>query len=407
MSFNPNAIYNRILEASKVLSGVVHWTPLNYSYTFSKLTGGKIYLKLENLQKIGAFKVRGAYFKIRNEVLKGCHEVIAASSGNHAQGVAYSSQQLGIKATILMPRYTPLYKVLATKSYGANVILYGDTYDDAYNRALEISKERNIPFIHPFEDPDVIAGQGTIGVEIYHDLKDVDRVIVPVGGGGLISGIAIALKTLKPNIKIYGIQPKGASAMYKSFKTGKLVYVDNISTIADGVAVKRPGEETFKIISEFVDDMVLVSDGEIARAIFLLLERTKLVVEPAGALGVAAILSGKIDVSKGNTVVVLSGGNIDMMLLSEIIKRGLMLEGRHIKIKGLLPDKPGQLKKVIDVIAGLNLNIVSIEHERGNPLINPGYAEVIIEFETPDLDTANQVIKKLRMIGFEFSIVSE
>jgi len=395
-----------IKEAYNFLTGVVHRTPLNKQLTLSNLVNANVYLKLENLQKTGSFKVRGAYYAINKKNQRSKIElVVAASSGNHAQGVAYSASQLGINSIIVMPKYTPIYKVEATKNYGAKVLLYGETYDDAYHKAIEISQERNSVFIHPFNDLDVIAGQGTIGVEIYEDLEDVDIVFVPVGGGGLISGISIALKRLKPNVKIIGVQPTGASAMYKSFKTGKLVEADSLSTIADGVAVKKPGELTFKIIREFVDDIVVVNDFEIARAMFFMLERAKLVVEPAGALPVAALLSNTIDLDGKNVVAVISGGNVDMGLLSRIIERGLYLNKRYIKIKGELVDKPGELKKVIDDVAELGLNIISIEHERTNPLIKPGKAEVILGLETPSINLINMLLNKLKRKGIYFKII--
>lgn len=405
MTINIDDIYNRIREANNVLNGVIHRTPLNSSYTFSKLTGGDIYLKLENLQKVGAFKVRGAYYKLWKEKTKGISKCVTASSGNHAQGVAYSASQLGIKALVYMPKYTPIYKVEATKSYGAEVILYGESYDDAYQEAMKLSRERRIPFIHPFDDLDVIAGQGTIGIEVCSSLKDIDLVLVPVGGGGLISGISIALRKLSPKTKIIGVQPVGASAMYKSIKTGRLVQLDKVFTIADGVVVKKPGEITFKIIREYVDDIVTVDDGDIARAIFLLMERAKLVVEPAGALSIAAMLSNAVDVHGKRVVAIISGGNIDLFLLSEIINRGLLLENRHVRIRGVLPDKPGQLKRVVDVIAEMNLNIVSIEHERTNPLVNPGLAIVTLEIEVPNMATVKEMINKLYKKGLNFKIV--
>jgi len=369
------------------------------------MAGGEVYLKLENLQKTGAFKVRGAYFKLSKLSGENVTRVVAASSGNHAQGVAYSASLLGIKATIVMPKYTPFFKIEATKSYGADVILHGETYDDAYAKALEISKRENIPFIHPFEDPDIIAGQGTIGVEIYEKLEDADIVVVPVGGGGLISGIAVALKKLNPDIKVIGVQPSGAPSMYLSYHEKKLVTTPHVFSIADGVIVKKPGELTFKLVSELVDDMVLVDDKEIAHAVFMLLERAKVVAEPAGALSLAAILSNKIDVREKKVVAVISGGNIDPSLLARIINQILYIEGRQIKIQGVLPDKPGQLKKVIDIISELGLNIISIEHERINPLVSPGTAQVTLGLEVPDKNTVNLLLIKLKEKGLDFNVI--
>ncbi len=395
----------KIREALNVLRNTIHRTPLTRSMTFSRITGGEVYLKMENLQKTGAFKVRGAYYKLWKLTQQGYNSCITASSGNHAQGVAYSASMLGSKATIFMPRYTPFYKVEATKSYGAEVILYGEIYDEAYSKAYEVSKKRGVPFIHPFDDTDIIAGQGTIGVEIYEDLEDVDIVIVPVGGGGLISGIAIALKKLKPSVKVIGVQPKGAPSTYLSYYEGKIVETPHVFTIADGVIVKKPGELTFKIIKELVDDMVIVDDREIAKAVFLLLERVKVVAEPAGALGVAAILSGKVDIGNKKSVILISGGNVDLSLLSRIIEKSLYLEGRQVKIRGMLLDRPGQLKKVVDVIAEYGLNIVSIDHERGNPLVNPGMAEVTLGLEIPNREIIDRVLIKLKELGLDFQLI--
>ncbi|RLE61216.1 MAG: threonine ammonia-lyase [Thermoprotei archaeon] len=400
-----DSINVRIREALQVLRPIIHTTPLTLSRTFSKMAGGEVYLKLENLQKTGAFKVRGAYFKLSKLSGENVTRVVAASSGNHAQGVAYSASLLGIKATIVMPKYTPFFKIEATKSYGADVILHGETYDDAYAKALEISKRENIPFIHPFEDPDIIAGQGTIGVEIYEKLEDADIVVVPVGGGGLISGIAVALKKLNPDIKVIGVQPSGAPSMYLSYHEKKLVTTPHVFSIADGVIVKKPGELTFKLVSELVDDMVLVDDKEIAHAVFMLLERAKVVAEPAGALSLAAILSNKIDVREKKVVAVISGGNIDPSLLARIINQILYIEGRQIKIQGVLPDKPGQLKKVIDIISELGLNIISIEHERINPLVSPGTAQVTLGLEVPDKNTVNLLLIKLKEKGLDFNVI--
>ncbi len=395
----------KIKEARQVLQGVAHRTPLNYSRTFSRMSGGEIYLKLENLQKTGAFKIRGAYYKLSKLKKEGVEKVVAASSGNHAQGVAYSAALLGMKATIVMPRYTPFFKVEATRNYGAEVILYGETYDDAYSKALEISEETGAELIHPFNDTDIMAGQGTIGVEIYEDLDSVDLVAVPVGGGGLISGIAVALKKINPDIKIIGVQPAGAPSMYLSYHENRIVETPHPYSIADGVVVKKPGDKTFAIIKRLVDDMVLVEDKEIARAVFLLLERAKVVAEPAGALPLAAMLSGKIPVSEKKAVAVISGGNIDPSLLARIINQALYMEGRQVKITGILPDKPGQLKKVIDAVASLGLNIISIEHERVNPLVSPGTAQVTLGLEVPDKNSITLLITKLKGMGLDFKVV--
>jgi len=406
---NPEELRDRIIEAQEVLKGVAHRTPLSHSMTFSRMSGGDVYLKLENLQRTGAFKIRGAYYAIWR-ALRECEvsRCVTASSGNHGQGVALASRLLGVESTVVMPVHTPFYKVQAVRNYGAKVVLHGDTYDDAYAKALEIAEGENAFFVHPFDHLDVIAGQGTIGLEIVEDLPDVDVVVVPVGGGGLISGIAAAIKYVskKKDVKIVGVQPEGCPSLYLSYRRGEPVLFEKPQTIADGVIVKRPGKLTFKLVRELVDDMVLVDDYEIARAIFLLLERAKLVAEPAGALSVAAVLAGKVDVKGKRVVSVISGGNIEMSLLSRIIERGLYLEGRQAKIRGVLPDKPGQLKKVVDLIAEYNMNITHIEHERSNPLVNPGFAEVTINIEIPDVESVEKLLSKLKAVGLEFRLVS-
>jgi len=398
---NPEEIFSMIKEASNCLEPVIRKTPVMISEAISQLSRAEVFLKMENFQRTGSFKVRGAYYKMSK--MKGVKSVVAASSGNHAQGVSYSASLLGMKAKIVMPKYTPFFKVNAVKGYGGEAILHGETYDDAYLKAMEISKEEGIPFIHPFDDPEIIAGQGTIGLEI-SDL-DFDAVIVPVGGGGLISGIAIAVKRLKPNAKVIGVQPAGAPSSYLSFREGRIVETDRAYSIADGVIVKRPGELTLKIMREFVDDIVLVDDREIARAIFLLLEREKTVVEGAGALPVAALLSGKLRLEGRRVVCVLSGGNIDPPMLDRIMNRVLLLEGRQIKVMGVLPERPGQLKRVIDVVAELGFNIVEIEHERLNPLIHPGMTQVTLVLEVPGREYADLLISRLRGMGLEFSQV--
>ena len=395
----------RLPEAREVLRNVVHRTPLSSSLTFSQMTGAEVYLKLENLQKTGSFKPRGAYYAMWRRVKEGVKWFVAASSGNHAQGVAYAAKLLGAKATIVMPKYAPITKVVATQGYGAEVILHGETFDDAYEKAVQIAEDMNAVFIHPFDDKHVIAGQGTIGTEIEEDLPDVEVVIVPVGGGGLISGIAVALKHLKPRIKIYGVQAKGAPSMVESFHKKKRVEIEKVDTIADGIAVKKPGELTFKIVEEYVDNMVTVDDNEIIRAMFLLLERSKTLAEPAGAVGVAAVLSGKIDVSGKKTAIVVSGGNVDMPLLSHIIQKALVVEGREVRLRGVLPDRPIFLKEVLEVVSTMRVNIVSISHDRVNPDLPPGKAEVELTLETPPGFDLKRLLKELKNKGFEFKEV--
>ncbi|OYT62864.1 MAG: threonine ammonia-lyase [Thermofilum sp. ex4484_15] len=400
-------ILEMIREADTVLNNVVHRTPLDKSSTFSKRYGCEVFLKLENLQKTGSFKVRGAYYALWRRSRKGAiKECIAASSGNHAQGVAYASSLLGIKCTIVMPEHTPVAKVFATKGYGANVLLYGRTYDDSYLRALELAKERGAEFVHPFDHPDVIAGQGTIGLEVFRALREVEAVVVPVGGGGLISGIAIALKNLRRGIKVYGVQPKGAPSATLSFKKGRIVRVGNPETIADAIAVKAPGELTLSIMEELIDDMVLVDEDDIVRAMFLLLERAKCVAEPAGALALAALEGGILKLEGRKVALIISGGNVNMSLLSRVVERALLIEGREVKLRGVLPDRPGTLKSVLEILAEAKANILSIEHDRTNLNLKPHQAQVTITLELPSSSYLKELISRLASRGFKFKVTS-
>lgn len=411
----PREIYERSLEALKVIKeaqakGLVHRTPLIRSETLSSMAGANVWLKLEALQKTGSFKVRGAYFAINNVVNKlGVKHVITASAGNHAQGVAYSASLVGIKATVVMPQFTPWIKIARTKRYGgADVILHGESYSESEDYAMKLAKELGgAYYVHAYNDPDVIAGQGgTIGFEILEDLSNVDYVIVPVGGGGLISGIASVIKTINPRVKVIGVQSEGApGGAYLSLKSGKIITIEKVDTIADGIAVKRIGDLTFKLMSELLDDIVLVNDLEIAKAILTIAESVKVIAEGAGAASVAALISNKVKVS-GNVVVVVSGGNIDMNMLFRVISKALALEGRIVKISGLLPDRPGMLGKVTSVLGELGgVNILDVFHERFDPTITPGYAEVSFIVELPpEEDAAVKVINKLKELGFNFSI---
>lgn len=391
-----------IEEADKTLEGKVHRTPLDYSATFSRMSGHKVYLKLENMQKTGSFKVRGALFKITKNIgLARAKGVVAASSGNHAQGVAYSSSVMGVKATIVMPEVTPPFKVNATKSYGASVILHGNVYDDAYRKALEISEETGAMFVHPFNDLEVIAGQGTIGLEIMRQLSDVEEVVVPVGGGGLISGIATALKSKKSNIKVIGVEPKSAPKYKLSRERGYVAQIDPLPSLADGVITKSVGNLTFDIMSRVVDEVVTVEEDSIARAIYLLMERTKLVVEGAGALPLAALLEGAIPGNEKKTVLVLSGGNIDLTTLYRIILRGLSADRRIAEVKFVLRDSPGELKKALEVIYRLRGNILEIKHDRLGIDIPPGYAKAELIVELPSSGLEQKVKEELKELGFQ------
>ncbi|MGC9136501.1 threonine ammonia-lyase [Caldivirga sp.] len=385
--------------------GMIHRTPLYRSDTLSSFTNANVYLKLEALQKTGSFKVRGAFNAITHYVnSENTRHVITASAGNHAQGVAYVAKIYDLKATIVMPKYTPWIKVSNTKKYGADVILEGQSYYEAEKHAVELAKELNAKMIHAYDDPFVIAGQGTIGWEIIEDLKDVDYVIVPVGGGGLISGIASVIKAIKPSTKIIGVQTETTPSAYLSLRQGKVTTVDNTDTIADGIAVKRIGDLTFEIMRNTIDDIVLVNDQEIVNAILMLAESAKVIAEGAGAVAAAALLSGKINV-KGNVVVIISGGNIDVTMLAKVLYKGLVQTGRLIMLKGLIPDRPGMLAQVTGVLGKLGVNIVEIRHERYNPLIKPSYTEVNIVVEMPPEEGAvDKVLNELSKLGFNFKV---
>ena len=391
---------DNVYRANYALKGVIRQTDIIRAPKLSSCT--ELYLKTENLQITGSFKVRGAYYKMSNlseaEKAKG---VVACSAGNHAQGVALAAQKNGIKAVICLPDGAPISKIEATKSYGAEVCLVEGVYDDAYNKALELRDTEGYTFIHPFNDEDVIAGQGTIALELIEQLPDMDAVIVPIGGGGLISGIAYTLKTLKPNVKVYGVQAAGAPSMYKSIKDGQIECLDSVSTIADGIAVKKPGDLTYEICSKYVDEIVTVTDDEISAAILALMEKHKLVTEGAGATAVAAAMFGKLDIENKKTVCLLSGGNIDVTILSRVIKRGLLMSGRTAQLMIELADKPGQLKNVSRIIADLGGNVISVHHERANEGSDVTGCYLRIMLETRNYEHIAEIKKGLTDFGFK------
>ena len=364
--------------------------------------GVDLYLKTENLQVTGSFKVRGAYYKMtkltEEEKSRG---VVACSAGNHAQGVALAAKKNGIKSVICLPSGAPISKVEATRSYGAEICLVDGVYDDAYKKALELQKEMGYTFVHPFNDPDVIAGQGTIALEITEQLTDIDAVIVPIGGGGLISGIAFTLKTLYPNIKVFGVQASGAPSMKNSLQGKKIEELAGVSTIADGIAVKKPGDLTFEICQKYVDEVVTVSDDEISAAILALMEKHKLVTEGAGAVSVAAAMFGKLDLKGKKTVCVLSGGNIDVNILSRVITRGQLMSGRYCQLLIELTDRPGQLKGVLEIVSKDGGNITSVSHERSNAgsYITGCYVRIVLE--TRDFEQIVQIKTDLKKAGFK------
>lgn len=391
---------DKVYHAGFVLKDVIRRTDLIFAPKISQ--NAEVYLKTENLQVTGSFKVRGAYYKIsqlsEEEKAKG---VIACSAGNHAQGVALAAAKNGIKSLICLPDGAPISKVEATKSYGAEVCLVDGVYDDAYNKAMELKEEKGYTFVHPFDDENVIAGQGTIGLEILEQLEDVDAVVVPVGGGGLISGVAFAIKQLKPEVKVYGVQASGAPSMVQSIKNDKIECLDTVSTIADGIKVKEPGVNTFEYCKKYVDDIVTVTDDEISSAILSLIEHQKLISEGAGAVSVAAVMFGKVPVEGKKVVCLVSGGNIDVTILSRVIKRGLLKSGRSDSINVELIDKPGQLRDVSKIIADLGGNVIAIHHERASEGsdINGCYLRILLE--TRNFEHINIIRKGLKDAGFK------
>ncbi|MBQ7411737.1 MAG: threonine ammonia-lyase [Clostridia bacterium] len=391
---------DNVYSASYALKNVVRKTDIIYAPKLKK--GTELYLKTENLQITGSFKVRGSYYKMsRLSDEEKSRGVIACSAGNHAQGVALSAQKNGIKAVICLPDGAPISKIEATKSYGAEVCLVEGVYDDAYQKALSLRDECGYTFIHPFDDEDVIAGQGTIALEVVEQLPDLDAIIVPIGGGGLISGIAFTIKTLNPRVKVYGVQASGAPSMLNSVKDGKIEALDSVSTIADGIAVKKPGSLTYELCSKYVDEIVTVSDDEISAAILALMEQHKLVTEGAGAVAVAAAMFGKLDLEGKKTVCLLSGGNIDVTILSRVIKRGLLMSGRTCQLMIELVDKPGQLKNVSRIIADLGGNVISVHHERANEGSNVNGCYLRIVLETRNFEHIQEIEKALTDFGFK------
>lgn len=392
---------DRVYKASRVLKDVVRETDMILAPNIRK--GTNIYLKTENLQVTGSFKIRGSYFKIsqlsEEEREKG---VIACSAGNHAQGVALAATRSGIKSIICLPDGAPISKVEATKRYGAEVCMVKGVYDDAYKKAIELRDENGYCFIHPFDDPDVIAGQGTIGLEIMEQLPNVDAVVVPIGGGGLISGVAFTIKQINPNCKVYGVQAQGAPSMENSINDGQIETLARVQTIADGIAVKTPGNLTYDLVKEYVDGIVTVSDDEIALAILTLLEQQKLISEGAGAVPVAAVLAGKIpDIDGKNICCLVSGGNVDVTVLSRVIERGLKMSGRTANITIALSDKPGQLSEVSSIIAQTGANVTSINYDSTDLDMNITDCYLRIDVETRDFAHIVAIKSALREAGFE------
>jgi len=395
-----------IENARENIQKVIRKTPLFYSSTFSKITDGNIYLKCENKQKTGAFKLRGAYNKIANltkeEKSRG---VIASSAGNHAQGVAYAATAFGIKSTVVMPSTAPQAKVHATQGYGAKVIQFGEVYDECYEKALEIQKEKGLTFIHPFNDEQVIAGQGTIALEILEDLEDVDMIVVPIGGGGLISGIALAAKSIRPSIEIIGVQPAIIASSKASLERNSIVTLPGVKSLADGISVSTPGSITFEYMKKYVDKIVTASEDDIAYGIFSLLERTKLLAEGAGAASLAAILADKIDVKGKNVVALISGGNIDIASVSKIIDRELIKLKRRLRFTVELQDRVGQLGKIVTEVVSMGANVVKVRQDSTWNEKGLDYANVLFEIELQSEKHANIVLDKLKEKGYKLNIV--
>lgn len=393
----------KIFDAQVVLRDVIRETALVRANGIAPQCN--LYLKPENLQITGSFKVRGSAYKIARlsdeEKEKG---VIACSAGNHAQGVALAATKNGIRSLICLPDSAPISKVEATKAYGAEVCLVNGCYDDAYKTALQLRDEHGYTFVHPFDDENVIAGQGTIGLEIINDLDDIDAIIVPIGGGGLISGIAYAVKSIRPSIKVYGVQAQGAPSMYNSVKNGKIECLDSVSTIADGIAVKQPGENTFMYTGQYVDDIALISDDEISSAILALIEKQKMIAEGAGAVAVAAAMFEKFPLKGKNVVSVVSGGNIDVTSLSRVISRGLIKSGRSSSLLIELIDKPGQLKDVSRIIADCGGNVTSVHHERTGETKNVNGCYLRIQMETRDYEHIQFITESLEKEGFKIIV---
>ena len=398
--------HNDIVSAQKAQSDVIRKTSLIFSETFSKITGSTVYLKNEFEQKTGSFKLRGAYYKIKtlteNERKNG---VVAASAGNHAQGVAFASALEKINCTIVMPKNASPAKVAATRGYGATVILEGRNYDEAWVKAQEIANVSNAQIIHAFDDPQIIAAQGVIGLEIMEQLPDVDEIYVPIGGGGLAAGVLIAIKDKNPNVKIIGVESKSFPSMKKSLESGKLETIDGGFTVADGISVRTPGKQTFEIIKDKIDEIVLVDDDEIIKTMFLLMERSKSVVEPAGVAGLAYLISKKPSPGK-KVVPILCGGNVDMYLLGQIVSKGLGTMGRMMKVFILLKDKPGALKEVVDELASLSANIVEVVHDRLSSNVPAGTTGVTLSLETENQEHAEKLIEHLKNKQIDFKVLT-
>ncbi|WP_457590869.1 threonine ammonia-lyase [Geoglobus sp.] len=394
-------ILTKAREAREVISKHIYVTPVDYSDVLSEMTGEEVYLKLENLQRTGSFKIRGALYKVHS-MGKDVRGVVAASAGNHALGVAYASRVFGIRCAVVMPEFATIMKVESARRLGAEVILHGHIYDDAERRAREIAGERGFEFIHPFDDLDIISGQGTVALELLEQVDGLDAVIVPVGGGGLISGVSAVIKSLSPDTEVIGVEPENAAKFARSLREGRIVNVDIMPTIADGLATKKPGKLTFQVVRELVDSVVTVNEDEIARAIHFLLEKEKVLAEGAGAAGVAALLGGKVDVEGRRVAIIVSGGNIDLTAIYRLIIRGLANSGRLAVIRGYVPDSPGKLSEVTGIIARHRGNIIDVVHHREDLRAPAWHTALQVVFEVESPSTVNKILDELRSRGYTF-----
>ncbi|MCM8711619.1 threonine ammonia-lyase [Clostridium sp. SYSU_GA19001] len=389
-----------VLEARDRIKDICINTKLIYSPEYSRESGNEVYIKPENLQVTGAFKLRGALNKISKlSADKKAKGLIASSAGNHAQGVAYAASRLGIEATIVMPETTPLIKVQATRNYGAKVVLKGKIYDEAYEEAKRLEKENGYTFIHPFDDVDVMAGQGTIALEIIEELKDVDAILVPVGGGGLISGVAVAAKSINPDIKVIGVQSEGANPVKCSFENGKLICAESVDTIAEGAAVKNPGKKTFQVIKNYVDDIVTVTDHELTEAVYVLLEKHKLVAEATGVMSLAAL--NRLNFKGKKVVSLISGGNIDVVTMAELLNHGLISRGRIFCFSVKLKDTPGQLLQISKILADKQANVIKLDHNQFKAIDRLKYVALEVTVETNGHEHIDEIVRALNEHGYD------
>ena len=397
-----------IREARERVSDVARHTPLERSRSFSEMSGADLHLKLENFQRTGAFKIRGAMNRIQtlSETEREAG-VVTASAGNHAQGVALAASRAGVDATVVMPKFAPVSKVKATRGYGASVRLEGVDYDEAQAYAHQLERDEGRTYVHAFDDPVVMAGQGTLGLEIVDDCPDLDTVVVPIGGGGLISGVAVAIKQQLPDVRVVGVQAEGAASAAKSLEAGEVTEIDSVDTIADGIATRSVGDRTLEVMEEYVDEVVTVDDREIALALTLLLERAKTLVEGAGAVALTAVLSEAFEYDDGETVVAaLCGGNIDLNRLGTVVRRGLVQMGRYLKITIDLKDRPGELERVSSIVARTGANVYAVHHDRTSRDVAVNAAELELELETDDAEHAADIVDALEAEGYDVEILS-